>query len=240
MGSMGTWYAGRREALALLAKEKLGPNSEPYKFKSRAKHSAYKECAICQQLRLAVAHAIARGEAPDVIQRLKNDYVAHLQWMLGQRRKQEQITQMAGHEGVIVENSDKCGDDCLYLPNSSRASSANMSKYKYRLSLQANVYANKLYQHLELLLPNLTTGADFGITSFLFGLVRMFQLGEITADKRRLLRGFDGGSENVNYAGLALNSTLVKELREGSINEVQQNRMPPDHSHYYLTTAHSR
>ena len=73
-----------------------------------------------------------------------------------------------------------------------------MSKYKYRLSLQANVYAGKLY-HLMLLLPNLTTGADFGITSFLSGLVRMFQLGEITSSKRRMMRGNDGGSEYVNF-----------------------------------------
>ena len=99
---------------------------------------------------------------------------------------------MAGHEGIIVENSDKCGDDCFYLPNSSRASSANMGKYQDRLSLQANVYASKL-DHLTLLLPNLKTGADFGVTSFLSGLVRMFQLGEVTSSTRRLLRGMDGG-----------------------------------------------
>ena len=157
-------------------------------------------------------------ECPPIVQEAKDDYAQHLQWFMKQRRKLEQITQMAGHEGVIVENSDKCGDDCFYLPNSSRASSANMSKYKYRLSLQANVYAGKLY-HLMLLLPNLTTGADFGITSFLSGLVRLIQLGEVTAAKRRLLRGMDGGSENVNFAGLAINSTLVKELHEGSITE---------------------
>ena len=137
-------------------------------------------------------------------------------------------------QGVTVENADKCGDECFFEPASARASSANMSKYKYRLSLQANVYAGKLY-HLMLLLPNLTTGADFGITSFLSGLVRMFQLGEITPSKRRLLRGMDGGSENVNFVGLAMNSTLVHELHTGSITEIQQHRLPPDHSHYWLT-----
>ena len=112
--------------------------------------------------------------------------------------------------------------------------SANTSKYQYRLSLQANVYAGKLYQ-LTLLLPSLVTGADFGITSYLSGLTRMFQLGEVTSSKRRLLRGMDGGSENVNFATLGMNSTLVKELHEGSINEIQQHRLPPDHSHYWIT-----
>ena len=85
----------------------------------------------------------------------------------------------------------------------------------------SNVYASKLY-HLMLLLPNLTTGADFGITSFLSGLVRMFQLGEVPANKRRLLLGMDGGSGSVNFASLGMNSTLVNELHEGSIEEVQQ------------------
>ena len=126
------------------------------------------ECHTCQARRLAIAQAIKRNAPPDEIAALKRAYVEHLQWMLKQRRRLEQITQMAGHENMIVENSDKCGDSCFYLPNSSRTSSANQSKYKYRLSLQANVYAGKLF-HLMLLLPNLTTGADFGITSFLSG-----------------------------------------------------------------------
>ena len=81
----------------------------------------------------------------------------------------DQFASMAHHEGFVVENSDKCGDDCIHLPNSSRLASANQSKYKYRLSLQANVYAGKLY-HLCFLLPNLITGADFGVTSFLAGI----------------------------------------------------------------------
>jgi hypothetical protein len=233
-GSMGSWYAGRAEALQELAEEKLGPNSEPFKFKSRAKHSAYKECHDCQTKRLAIRDAIRRGASPDEIRLLKEDYANHLQWMIKQRRKQDSIIQMATHEQMIVENSDKCGDDCFYLPNASRASSRNVSKYKYRLSLQANVYAGKLF-HLMLLLPNLVTGADFGVTARLSGLVRMFKLGQITSGKRRLLSGMDGGSENVNFVGLGMNSTLVKELHEGSITEVQQHRLPPDHSHHWIT-----
>eukprot|EP00966_Prymnesium_polylepis_P092292 2136862-Prymnesium_polylepis.1 len=141
---------------------------------------------------------------------------------------------MANHEGMIVENCDKCGDDCFHIPNSLRASSANMSKYKYRLSLQANVYSGTLY-HLMLLLPNLITGADFGVTSYLSGLTRMFQLKQITRHKRRLLRGMDGGPENVTFIGLGMNQTLVHELHDGSINEVQQHRLLPDHSHHWTT-----
>ena len=233
-GSIATWYQGRTEALQALAIQKLGPGSVPFKFKSREKHSAYKECTDCQTLRLAVSEAIKRRAPSNEIHALKENYTSHLQWMLKQRASMDQMTQLAGHEGYIVENSDKCGDDCLYLPNSNRASSSNMSLYKYRLSLQANVYAGKLF-HLTLLLPNLVTGADFGVTSFLSGLARMFQLGEVTPQKRRLMRGMDGGSENVNFVGLAMNSTIVKELHRGSINTVQQHRLVPDHSHHWLT-----
>eukprot|EP00966_Prymnesium_polylepis_P249320 5764087-Prymnesium_polylepis.1 len=155
--------------------------------------------------------------------------------MIKHRNKLEIITQMANHEGMIVENSDKCGDDCFYLPNSTRLSSANMSKYRYRLSLQANVYSGKLY-YLMLLLPNLVTGAHFGVTSYLSGLTRMFQLKQNTRHKRRLLRGIDGAPENVNFISLGmLNHTIVCELHDGRINEVQQHRLPPDPSHYWLT-----
>ena len=125
-------------AAQVLADAILGPNHAPFKFKSRAKHSAYKECHVCQTNRLAVSEAIKRRAPPDEIKHLKDSYAAHLHIMYAQRQKLEQITQMAGHERLIVENSDKCGDDCFYLPNSSRASSANMGKYKFRLSLQAN------------------------------------------------------------------------------------------------------
>ena len=60
--------------------------------------------------------AIRRGASPDEIRLLKEDYASHLQWMIKQRRKQDSIIQMATHEQMIVENSDKCGDDCFYLP----------------------------------------------------------------------------------------------------------------------------
>ena len=190
------------------------------------------------------------------------------------------------HAGYLVEFADKCGDDCLYLPRTTRVTSANTSLYQYRVALQANVYAGKLF-HLCLLLPSLITGSDFGATSFLAGaptymhrtqcrtlhaacstrhtaccmhaacctlhaarcalhathlgvhkhagLTRMFQLGEVTNGTRKILRGMDGGSENKNFVGLGVNSLLVKELHTGSFTCVQQNRLPPDHSHHWAT-----
>ena len=40
-GSIATWYGGRAAALASLAIDRIGPDAAPFKFQSRAKHSAY-------------------------------------------------------------------------------------------------------------------------------------------------------------------------------------------------------
>ena len=100
-GSQGTWYLGRAEALQRLAHKKLGAGAKAFKFVSRAKHSAYKECHECQTKRLAKAAAIARGAPPDEIKALDADLTSHLQWMYAQRLRLEQITQMAGHEVTL-------------------------------------------------------------------------------------------------------------------------------------------
>ena len=73
VGSLSTFYHGKRNALKFLAEEKLGKGATPFKFKSRAKHSAYKECHDCQTKRLAVAraikcvHALARHGKPHLL-----------------------------------------------------------------------------------------------------------------------------------------------------------------------------
>lgn len=190
-----------------------------------------KECDICQTNRLLVKAAIEGKKGSEAIRDAKLQQAAHLQWMMKQRAVLETITQRSVHEKYLVENADKCGDHCLYLPSSARASSENVSKYQYRVALQANVYAGKLF-HLSILLPNLVTGENFGITSFLSGLVSMIQLGEVTPATRFFMRGIDGGSENVNHASLGMNAFLVHRRR---FDVVQQHRLPPSHSHIYLT-----
>lgn len=173
-----------------------------------------------------------KSKLPGVeIYRRKQVYADHLQWMLRQRAVLESIIQKSSHEKYLVENADKCGDQCLYLPSSNRVSSDNTGKYRYRVSLQANVYAGKLF-HLSILLPNLITGENFGMTCFLSGLVSMIKLKEVTTQTRCFMRGVDGGSENVNHASLGLNAFLVHHRR---FDIVQQHRLPPSHSHIHLT-----
>ena len=171
--------------------------------------------------------------SPQEIRRRKLEYAAHIGWMLQQRKCMERVVQMsiAGNKDVLVENGDKCGDECLYLPADYRTSADNVGLFKFRVALQANVYAGKLF-HLSLLLPHLQTGANFGIQSMLEGLVAMIKLGEIGPTCRQFLRGVDGGSENNNLASLAMNSMLVHVRR---FDIVQQTRLPPSHSHHWLT-----
>jgi hypothetical protein len=62
----------------------------------------------------------------------------------------------------------------------------------------------------------------------------MIQLGEVTPATRSFYRGIDGGSEHVNHASLGMNNMLAgPKVRR--FDCVQQNRLPPGHSHHYLT-----
>ena len=104
--------------------------------------------------------------------------------MLAQRAVLEQITQSAHHENFIVCNSDKCGDSCIHAPcgPGNRLSSDNVGLWRFKVALQADVFASKLF-HLTLLLPNLRGGANFGITGYFTGLVRLGKLGLLGGDK---------------------------------------------------------
>ena len=197
-GSEATWYRGKACALVQLAADKFGPESLPFKFKSRAKHSAYKEGECCKSRQGKLRSCLIRERAPpQQIKEAERELSEHLQWMLLQRRCLERITHMAANERMIVENSDKCGDGCLHGPwGGGRLSGDNASRYRYRLSLQANVFANKLF-HLTFLLPGLRTGVNFGITTFLTGICRLIRLGRISNQERNVFRGFDGDSANM-------------------------------------------
>ena len=231
-GSRATWYKGRNMALAELG-AMYNDDKKPFRLVSRKNHSAYKECADCQRLRLAIEEALKLKRSHSVVTERKALLTEHLAIVYKDRATLDRIILSSQSEGYVMENADKCGDQCLYLPSSQRISADNVSRYQYRVALQANVYASKLY-HLSLLLPNLTTGANFGLTTELCGLVRMIQLGEVTAATRKFMRGIDGGSENVNHASLGMNNYLCGP-KTRRFDEVLQNRLQPGHSHHYLT-----
>eukprot|EP00965_Chrysotila_dentata_P022328 738650-Pleurochrysis_carterae.AAC.1 len=59
-------------------------------------------------------------------------------------------------------------------------------------------------------------------------LTRLMQKGKLPNAKRRLVRGSDGGSENVDFTLHGLHATLVHRR---IFNEIIWARLPPDHSH---------
>eukprot|EP00965_Chrysotila_dentata_P100214 3310539-Pleurochrysis_carterae.AAC.1 len=95
------------------------------------------------------------------------------------------MRQSGQRHNTIFEQSDKCGDDCLYTPvDGGRMSGVNQSKYTYRLSLQASQTFGRAWE-LSILLPQLVTGADFGCTLLLNTITRMMQNKELTPEERR-------------------------------------------------------
>eukprot|EP00965_Chrysotila_dentata_P235308 6200672-Pleurochrysis_carterae.AAC.1 len=123
----------------------------------------------------------------------------HAKWFMGPRKALHHMRLESGRCDSIFEQvvralrqipGDKCGDESLYLPGGGRLMGSNQSLYTYRVSLQANFLSSSFWQ-LNFILPNLRTGANFGCTALLAGLVRSVELGSITSETRRLLRGSD-------------------------------------------------
>eukprot|EP00965_Chrysotila_dentata_P038931 1293878-Pleurochrysis_carterae.AAC.1 len=74
--------------------------------------------------------------------------------------------------------------------------------------MQASHIFGEMWE-LSLILPMLKTGANFGATTFLTSIVRLMRNNLLPAEKRRLVRASDGGSENVSFVMHALHATLV-------------------------------
>eukprot|EP00965_Chrysotila_dentata_P008439 274531-Pleurochrysis_carterae.AAC.1 len=207
-GSIATWRDGKTRALLAFAEETYGDGSAPFKLRSRSRNSTFKECEVCQTYRLKLKTLIQGGALPAEICALKADMRDHVRWFMGQRKALHNMRLEAGRHDTIFEQAglhncfvlqcvacellagDKCGNESPYLPGGGRLTGTDQSKYIYRLSLQANFFSCSLWQ-LNFLLPNLRTGTDFGVTALFAGLVRSMELGSITRETRRLLRGSD-------------------------------------------------
>ena len=228
-GSKSTWYRARNIGLQRFADKTYGLGGARFKLFSRAKHSAYKECTECQANRIGKADAIRNGEPFEIIDGWTAKQAAHVRWFKDQRYAMEAFRQAGGRGNWLVfEQADKCGDSSLYLPGSGRISSKNAGKYTYHVALQANIFPGKLINGY-LLLPSLRTGANFGATSFLFSLCNAIKAGSITRNTTMLLRGSDGGSENVGFTMHGVHINLVRVTKK----ELIWARLPPDHSHDY-------
>ena len=119
-GSRASWYKGRAWALEVLAADHGLLKS--FRFISRKRHCMYKECAECQAGRLGVADAISQRLGAEVIAARKKKLTDHHQWIYKQRDCLDLLINEGSGNFRLVEAADKCGDECLFLPASQRAS----------------------------------------------------------------------------------------------------------------------
>eukprot|EP00965_Chrysotila_dentata_P098801 3266985-Pleurochrysis_carterae.AAC.1 len=155
-----------------------------------------------------------------------------------------------------VTQSDKCGDDSLYLPcGGGRLSSANQSRYTYRVSLQDSHIFGKLWE-LTLILPMLKTGANFGAATFLTSIIRLMRNNELQSEKRRLVRATDVRFASAHRSALPSPQQCTRRLvviagrvrkcffcdacapcyarvlvHRGVFDDIVWARLPPDHTH---------
>ena len=94
------------------------------------------------------------------------------------------------------------------------------------MTVQLELYPG--YRTLINLLPvRATAGANFGITSMLSGFCELMDLDLFTVDTKTVIMNEDGGTENVNWAKIAILIILAKELK--TIDECIVPRLPPEH-----------
>jgi len=227
LGSKSTWYRSRNTALARYSAEHYQAGAPPFVLVSRAKHSAYKQCVDCQDNERGKIDAIAANETFAMINSWTVKQQVHVAWILGQRFALEAWRQQSLRDLVVMfEQSDKCGDSCLFCPGGGRVSGNNSGKYQLHIALQAHLFPGKCL-YLNLLLPSLRTGANFGATSFLHGLYGQVSRGHLTPRTETIFRGSDGGSELVAFTCHGVHATVAKRLRK----DLLWARLPPEHSH---------
>eukprot|EP00965_Chrysotila_dentata_P062755 2079113-Pleurochrysis_carterae.AAC.2 len=105
-GSNASWRAGKHEALRLYAEETYGSEyRKPFRLIAPSYHSAFKECAECKRLRLAVASAISEGKDHSQIRRKKVLQKEHLDWFMAQRNELETLRQAGARDDTIFEQA---------------------------------------------------------------------------------------------------------------------------------------
>jgi len=96
------------------------------------------------------------------------------------------------------------------MPKNSRDRKNCAGNYKYRQCLQGDFYPGRGNYYL-IVPPMLSTGANFGLTSFLITLYDLIKKGKVGGSMRKLIRQTDGGPDNVSWVTYAIFAVLVKE-----------------------------
>eukprot|EP00965_Chrysotila_dentata_P256950 6212728-Pleurochrysis_carterae.AAC.1 len=118
------------------------------------------------------------------------------------------------------------------LADGGQETASSASRYKYRTSVQANLWMSTLLRY-SLVPPCLQTGANFGLTSFFASLVRIEELGKLGDT---IYRQTDGGSDNDAIITQVFHWFLV---HMGVVNKVVWIRLKSKHSHNFADRTFS-
>lgn len=140
-------------------------------------------------------------------------------------------------QDAVFQVDDKLGSfwQFLPMPPNMRQGKDVSSNYQYRQCLQGNFFPGRgnFYMVVQ---PMLSTGNNFGCTSFILGLYKLIEGGKFD-HVRRLVRQTDGGSDNVGWVTFAVHSMLITE---GTLDLLDWVRLRPGHSHNEADANHRK
>ena len=121
---------------------------------------------------------------------------------------------------------DKCGSNYLHLPvyKFRRETPDWQQRWRYRCGLQGNLFPGHLLQ-FSIVPPHIRTGASFGCTAYLTGLLQMHAMGKLGNEQ---VRQTDGGPDNDAKVTHAFHISLI---HYGVLEKLTWIRLMTKHSH---------
>ena len=236
---MSSWYAGRADALVTKAKVNYDTTNPvgripTLRLKMRTLHHDFGHCVECNAIHFERGDMVKNRLGSAALAQNSERAKRHAAMYMGERRALENLRLSSARNEVLFCMRDKCGDDCLYLPSNPRKTLANTSKFQYRMAAQLELYPGTLTL-INMLPDHVTSGASFGCTSMLSGMLELIDLRFFTANTRRFIFNEDGGTENVNWPKHALCMTIIDEVK--TLNDILVARLPPEHHHAWADTT---
>jgi hypothetical protein len=230
------WRACKIDALKMLSVEFYGEQPEQpgvplvdLKLKQRANHSNFGSCAKCtrDKGKWTLVRRNRHAYGADELRQLRIDIFKHAHECRLERRLAAQMFQDAcGRSGVNAQYDDKCGSSYAHIPSppGGREDGDTATRYKYRTGLQGNLFVGELLR-ISIVPPNLRTGANFGCSAYLSGLLELKRMGLLAPEQ---IRQTDSGPDNDAAATHAFHCSLI---HWGAMKRMAWIRLHPKHSH---------
>lgn len=171
-----SWKRVAQDALLELSRQEYGIDDagnpkHRLRMAARANHSNFAECKVCAAGRRKELHAIATKQPREKREKAREERAQHRNDWRSERSQMglAQKSVSESHNACWILD-DKLGGHWIYqpIPKGNREEKGTTSNWKYRCTLQGVTLVGK--RHLfSIIPPNLKTGNNFGITSFVAG-----------------------------------------------------------------------